>query len=492
MSSNHFPNTHLAIMLVIFFRHILLGHKGIDLPKISQKLETLSSRKTFEPLDPISTTDIQSFLRNEKENAILSVIEEVHKNSYQAAQNQKWEHTMNDWKLEKVKLMNALIGPSQNWIDIRKGPEPTILNESTFGGRSSLNNQEMAYAREVYEYNKLISEGAMRPSLVQRFAHVAESFNDSKVNDIWEIMKYMTNVTPSPRTQDPLRVRHTQTQFIDQAKRYLENRYKLFMQTVISEHLRDAQRGGIPSIMNLVGSFVGLKFANQNNSSFIGLQDGHVDGKPLWPMVYYCLRCGDITSALKCMQMAGPGHDDFISVLEEKSRNPSQKINPKLELQIRMQYKRQIRNAIDPYKRAVYCIIGCCDIQEQHPEVAKSSDDFLWIQLALIRQESNDSSEHLTYSGLQAMILEQYGEKHFNANEQPHLYYQVLALTGQFEAGVEFLARFDKYRAHAVHIALALSELHMIGGPRNLQEPLCKLTDFVFVVHTVIIIWDIF
>ncbi|KAL9698974.1 hypothetical protein quinque_002415 [Culex quinquefasciatus] len=187
---------------------------------------------TFEPLDPISTTDIQSFLRNEKENAILSVIEEVHKNSLQAAQNAKWEHTMNDWKLEKVKLMNALVGSSQNWMDIRKGPEQTILNESTFGGRSSLNNQEMAYARE-------------------RFAQVTDGFNDSKVSDIWEIMKYMPSVKPSPRTQDPLRARCTQTQFIEQAKRYLENRYNLFMQTVIAEHLRDAQRGGIPSILNL-------------------------------------------------------------------------------------------------------------------------------------------------------------------------------------------------------------------------------------------------
>lgn len=86
---------------------------------------------------------------------------------------------MNDWKQEKIKLMNALIGPSQNWIDIRKAPEQTILNESTFGGKSSLNNQEMAYAREVAEYNKLIISGAMRPSLVQKFSDVATKFNDS-------------------------------------------------------------------------------------------------------------------------------------------------------------------------------------------------------------------------------------------------------------------------------------------------------------------------
>lgn len=60
--------------------HILLGSHGIELPKISQKLESLSARKTFEPLDPISDTDIQGFLKNEKENSILSVIGEVHRN----------------------------------------------------------------------------------------------------------------------------------------------------------------------------------------------------------------------------------------------------------------------------------------------------------------------------------------------------------------------------------------------------------------------------
>ncbi|EDS44725.1 nuclear pore complex protein Nup93 [Culex quinquefasciatus] len=234
-----------------------------DLPRVERTL-TQVLQATQELHSRVSQTG--TFLRNEKENAILSVTEEVHKNSLQAAQNAKWEHTMNDWKLEKVKLINALVGPSQNWMDIRKGPEQTTLNESTFGGRSSLNNQKMAYAREVYEYNKLINEGAMRPSLVQRFAQVADGFNDSKVSDIWEIMKYMPSVKPNPRTQDPLRARCTQTQFIEQAKRYLENRYKLFMQTVIAEHLRDAQRGGISSILNLVGSFVGLKFANQNQN----------------------------------------------------------------------------------------------------------------------------------------------------------------------------------------------------------------------------------
>lgn len=87
---------------------------------------------------------------------------------------------MSEWKQEKLKIMNALIGHSQNWLDIKKGPEQTILNETTsVTGISCLNNQEMAYAREVYEYNRLVIEGALRPNLVQKFARVAEDFKDA-------------------------------------------------------------------------------------------------------------------------------------------------------------------------------------------------------------------------------------------------------------------------------------------------------------------------
>lgn len=124
----------------------------------------------------------------------------------------------------------------------------------------------------------------------------------------------------------------------------------------------------------------------------------------------------------------------MIQVLEEKSRKPNQRISAKLESQIRMQYKRKIQNETDMYKCAVYCIIGCCDVPD-HAKVAKTADDFLWIQLSLIQPDDNGNlrktddamgnSENPTYSALQTMILEKYGEKHFNANEQPHLYFQV-------------------------------------------------------------------
>lgn len=41
------------------YRSILLGSKGYDVPKVSQKLEGLSAAKSLEPLEPVRDTDIQ-------------------------------------------------------------------------------------------------------------------------------------------------------------------------------------------------------------------------------------------------------------------------------------------------------------------------------------------------------------------------------------------------------------------------------------------------
>ena len=62
------------------FRSLLLGSRGYDIQKVSQKLENLSAAKTFEPLEPVRDTDIQGFLKNERENALLAAIEQARKN----------------------------------------------------------------------------------------------------------------------------------------------------------------------------------------------------------------------------------------------------------------------------------------------------------------------------------------------------------------------------------------------------------------------------
>lgn len=46
---------------------------------MSQKLESLSTAKTFEPLEPVKDTDVRAFLKNERDNALLAAIETTKK-----------------------------------------------------------------------------------------------------------------------------------------------------------------------------------------------------------------------------------------------------------------------------------------------------------------------------------------------------------------------------------------------------------------------------
>ena len=62
------------------WRSLLLGSRGYDIQKVANKLEGLSSAKSFEPLEPIKITDIAGFLKNERENALLAAIELARKN----------------------------------------------------------------------------------------------------------------------------------------------------------------------------------------------------------------------------------------------------------------------------------------------------------------------------------------------------------------------------------------------------------------------------
>lgn len=87
---------------------------------------------------------------------------------------------LSEWNKEKLKLMNAMIGPSQNWLDLKRTPEPpSIADTPKKFGHSMLDNIEAAYARQVHQYNKLVFQGTKsRTVLHQKFAQVADEFND--------------------------------------------------------------------------------------------------------------------------------------------------------------------------------------------------------------------------------------------------------------------------------------------------------------------------
>ncbi|KAM4614069.1 nuclear pore complex protein Nup93 [Discoglossus pictus] len=442
---------------------VLLGSRGLDISHISQRLESLSAATTFEPLEPVKDTDIQGFLKNEKDNALLSAIEESRRRTFAMAEEYHRESMLVEWEQVKQRILHTLLATGEDALDFTQETESSYISESGAPGRSSLDNVEMAYARQIYVYNEKIVSGHLQPSLVDMCAAVAERLDDKNASDLWVMVKQMTDVKLVPAT-DILKSRcsvQMQMAFVRQALKFLEESYKNYTLMRVFANLQQAQLGGVPGTYNLVRSFLNIRLP----APIPGLQDGEVEGYPVWALIYYCMRCGDLMAAHLVVNKAQHQLGEFKNWFQEYVHSEDRRISPTTENKLRLHYRRALRGCTDPYKRAVYCIIGRCDVTDHHSEVADNTEDYLWLKLSQIcfeDQASTSPQDRLTLPQFQKQLSEDYGETHFAVNKQPFLYFQVLFLTAQFEAAIAFLFRLERTRCHAVHVALALFEMNLL------------------------------
>ncbi|KAI4825861.1 hypothetical protein KUCAC02_021526 [Chaenocephalus aceratus] len=370
------------------------------------------------------------------------------------------------WEQVKQRVLHTLLGAGEDALDFSQDVEPSFVSEVTAPGRSALDSVEVAYGRQIYIFNEKIVNGHIQPNLGDLCASVAESLDDKNVSDI-RISVEM------------------QMAFVRQALNFLENSYKNYTMVTVFGNLHQAQLGGVPGTYQLVRSFLNIKLPGP----LPGMQDGEIEGHPVWAVIYYCLRCGDLNAAMQVVNRVQHQLGDFKTWFQEYMTSPGQaeghtvtyfptlpfSLSPTSENKLRLHYRRVLRNSADPYKRAVYCLIGKCDISDNHGEVADKTEDYLWLKLNQVCFDddgSSSSQDRLTLPQLQKQLLEDYGESHFSASQQPFLYFQVLFLTAQFEAAVAFLFRAERLRSHAVHSAQLLSQEH--GDP-----PMVRRLNFI-------------
>uniref|UniRef100_A0A3Q2P717 Nuclear pore complex protein Nup93 n=1 Tax=Fundulus heteroclitus TaxID=8078 RepID=A0A3Q2P717_FUNHE len=405
---------------------ILLGSRGLDIFHISQRLESLSAATTFEPLEPVKDTDIQGFLKNERDNALLSAIEESRRRTFLLAEEYHRESMLVQWEQVKQRVLHTLLGAGEDALDFSQDVEVGDV--------------------KIYVFNEKIVNGHIQPNLGDLCASVADGLDDKNVSDLWLMVKQMTDVLLVP-ARDALKSRTSvemQMAFVRQALGFLENRYKSFTMGTVFGNLHQAQLGGVPGTYQLVRSFLNIKLPGP----LPGMQDGEMEGQPVWAVIYYCLRCGDLNAAMQVVNRAQHQLGDFKSWFHEYMNSPDKRLSPTSENKLRLHYRRALRNSADPYKRAVYCLVGKCDVNDNHGEVADKTDDYLWLKVVLL---GVGIPPPLTFS-----------ESHFSASQHPFLYFQVLFLTAQFEAAVAFLFRVERLRSHAVHVALVLYELRLL------------------------------
>ena len=246
---------------------LLLGQKGLEVGEIPERLKNLNTTKNLESIEPVVHTDIEGFLRNEHENAILSgmiikrmssrnliffylVIEEQKKRTFEEVTNRHWETRLAEWDKEKGRILNTLLG-TDDTLNIGFLPfnKNKTKSQAPAGKRSLLDDNEMLYAQQVHKYNEMVVKGANSQSLIDLCTAAASRMSSQSLHAIWQMVADMTNTISLPSGKTPLQQRtdtEVKSLLIQSARSHLENAYHEFIQQTVNANLREAQRGALP------------------------------------------------------------------------------------------------------------------------------------------------------------------------------------------------------------------------------------------------------
>uniref|UniRef100_A0A1I8JGD9 CCHC-type domain-containing protein n=1 Tax=Macrostomum lignano TaxID=282301 RepID=A0A1I8JGD9_9PLAT len=328
---------------------------------------------------------------------------------------------------------------------------------------------EQTYAGALESHTQAaLDRGDPGPDLCAAMRHaVAGKLGDPALVDFWALIDRVGSARRG--AHGSLREARAAPAFQRTAARlaleHLEASYAAFVRQAVAKEPARARLGGVPGNRALIRAFAGLPRPPAGL-----LEDGQVDGRPVWAVIYFHMRCGFLNDALTVAKDAAAVLGDFPAALEEYVANDRQ-----LAAETEARLASQLRRAVDPYRRLLICLMARCDVADCHADVATSVEDFLWLRLSQIAWDGR--SDRLSLGALQRQLAEEYGEAHFSAWQQPLLFFSVLFLTQQWELALAFLSRSEPLRCHAVHAALAMHDRRLLLLAESPDAPLTSRLD---------------
>ncbi|XP_034100231.1 nuclear pore complex protein Nup93-1-like [Drosophila albomicans] len=431
----------------------MFSQSGIDMSKMARKVQNLQCM-IFEP-DEMPDTDVPGLLQRMQQKSIIDIIEETNANVFKTIEKRRWQWQFQEWEDEKQRLFNE--------FDQSDTKTATVVMSNAV--ISSLNRIKQLYAEEIISYN---NNQQRRVSLLSTFTQLAQQqLHDEQVTKMWQVLEHMAKESSSC-----IKARQQSPQFAQQALLYVEQGYRQYIRSSLRRSRIGFKCGGIPSLYHKVKNFVCIKL--QEWQSLIDFVDV-VRRRPLWPHVFYSLRCGHLPSAvqfLKDWEDPQPELRELLELMHQFKTDPKLiELNShyeRLKMRLVNEYKERLSQCSDPFLKAVFAIVLDCDPVNLHGQVLQSLEDLVWAQLMLRR----DLQTPLTISDVEGMMHYAYGSNYLNIAGTIPIFFQLLVLTGYFEAALEYLSRTEANEVHAVHMAIALNELSLLGVASNELEPM--------------------
>ncbi|WPK25229.1 hypothetical protein PUMCH_002535 [Australozyma saopauloensis] len=488
--------------------HYLLSASGVNATDIENQLKNLSNNKSLgrygseqEVAAALShqgndLDTIENYLVAKKDESILAAIEQ----SLQTA-SRDFDQFINqnisiDWKVRKDDLKRSLGIPTNGKITSEELSKSFTWNKSLPGNykilaplsgtapssvRQFSRERFESNARVVYHLNESRMQNKLFPVCLS-FEELSKSSVDLKskqLGEIWRILAELTNEKFAKTSQEQLffedyQVKensiNTKKKIVQNSRTYLEQQFFNYMDEIYTKDEKKSPAYLPATNVNKVSYFID-QVITKNNGPELMSTTLNFNGVPIWALLYYLLRSGLYEDAIALMNTNKDAFDkfdrNFPIYLSQFVKGGSIGLSSELQERISSDYGQTFQfltedtPGFDPFKYAVYKVIGKCDLARKSLPSALnlSVEDWLWFHLLLINEFNPDSSssllfENYTLENLQRKVIS-LGPSKFNASSNNPLYAKTLTLIGLYENIVQYV--FEAVNeSEAVHLAIAL------------------------------------
>jgi nuclear pore complex protein Nup93 len=253
---------------------------------------------------------------------------------------------------------------------------------------------------------------------------------------------------------------------LEGSRSFLEKTFYNEVESAIAKNPREAQLGGIPTVINKIRAYIRLQAARKDLAPD-GTELQMVNQDYCWILIFYLLRCGFINEAADYVSRdSGFRSLDHKFVTYMTTYAQSRRLPRDLQQKINGEFQQRSRNApentVDPYRMACYKIIGRCDLSRRRLDGVKQTvEDWMWLQFSLAREDDRAEEVAGDVFGLEDIQtdIQEIGQRVFvKGNDGPGgygTYFLLQILGGMFEQAVHYLGTHAPVTA--VHFAIALS-----------------------------------
>lgn len=274
-----------------------------------------------------------------------------------------------------------------------------------------------------------------------RMADVASKW-DIGLGEGWSALKLLCKDRKFRQPRPPLE------DLISKSRQFLELQFRQYIEEEVDLRRKDANLGGVPSWKNKIRAFVDLKFKESPGVEVI-------NKTPIWAYLYFLVRCGLSQDALAVIkerkdifEYVETGFASYFSAYVTSGGV----LNSTYQQLVAAEYASSFRpgTIFDPFKQALYKIIGRCDMSIKVLDVANTTEDWLWLQFVLAQ-----SGTDYTVQDVQEYVLKAGPATFDPAGSDPAKYFTLLVLVSCYEEAVTYLQ--SSHEVSAVHYALVLS-----------------------------------